>query len=88
MLPPEPPWGLWTSRQIVARIMDVFGPALSGTHVIPVDTQDADGRRVVGEWVYGAGGRALPRLSPEASPRCAESPPSSRIRCTTTESAR
>lgn len=55
MLPPEQPWGLWTSRQIVARIMDVFGPALSGTHVIPVDTQDADGRRVVGEWVYGAG---------------------------------
>jgi acetyl esterase/lipase len=35
--------------------MDTFGPSLAGTHVIPVDTRTSDGRRVVGEWVYGAG---------------------------------
>ena len=43
------------SRQIVARVMDTFGPSLAGTHVTPVDTRTSDGRRVVGEWVYGAG---------------------------------
>ena len=43
VLPPEQAWGLWLSRQIVARIMDV----------VPVDTRTSDGRRVVGEWVYG-----------------------------------
>lgn len=43
------------SRQIVARLMDTFGPPLTGTHVVPVDTRTSDGRRVVGEWVYGAG---------------------------------
>jgi acetyl esterase/lipase len=46
---------VWLSRQIVARIMDTFGPPLVGTHVDPVDTRTSDGRRVVGEWVYGAG---------------------------------
>jgi len=46
VLPPERAWGLWLSRQIVARIMDV----------VPVDTRTSDGRRVVGEWVYGVGG--------------------------------
>lgn len=55
VLPPEQPWGLWLSRQIVARIMDAFGPSLAGTHAGPVDTRTSDGRRVVGEWVYGAG---------------------------------
>jgi monoterpene epsilon-lactone hydrolase len=43
------------SRQIVARVMDTFGPSLAGTHVVPVDTMTSDGRRVLGEWVYGAG---------------------------------
>jgi epsilon-lactone hydrolase len=58
VLPPDQAWGLWLSRQIVARLMDTFGPPLTGTHVVPVDTRTSDGRRVVGEWVYGAG---LPR---------------------------
>jgi epsilon-lactone hydrolase len=55
VLPPEQAWGLWLSRQIVARVMDTFGPSRTGTHVVPVDTRTSDGRRVVGEWVYGAG---------------------------------
>src|SRR6476620_4337139 len=55
VLPPERAWGLWASRQIVARIMDTFGPSLAGTHVEQVDVTTSDGRRVVGEWVYGAG---------------------------------
>jgi len=38
VLPPELAWGLWLSRQIVARIMDAFGPSLSGTR----STQLAD----------------------------------------------
>jgi epsilon-lactone hydrolase len=54
VLPPQHAWGLWVSRQIVARVMDAFGPPLAGTHVVPVDTTTSDGRRVVGEWVYGA----------------------------------
>jgi monoterpene epsilon-lactone hydrolase len=55
VLPPERAWGLWASRQIVARVMDAFGPSLSGTHVEHVDARLADGRRVVGEWVRAAG---------------------------------
>jgi acetyl esterase/lipase len=55
VLPPERAWGLWASRQIVARVMDAFGPSLSGTRVEHVDVSLADGRRVVGEWVLGAG---------------------------------
>ena len=55
VLPPQRAWGLWASRQIVARIMDTFGPSLAGTHVEQVDVTTSDGRRVVGEWVYGAG---------------------------------
>jgi epsilon-lactone hydrolase len=43
------------SRQIVARVMDTFGPSLAGTRVEHVDVRLADGRRVVGEWVHGAG---------------------------------
>jgi monoterpene epsilon-lactone hydrolase len=55
VLPAGQAWGLWLSRQIVARVMDTFGPSLASTHVIPVDTMTSDGRRVVGEWLYGAG---------------------------------
>jgi monoterpene epsilon-lactone hydrolase len=55
VLPSEQAWGVWMSRQIVARVMDTFGPSLTGTHVVPVDTRTSDGRRVVGEWVYGDG---------------------------------
>jgi monoterpene epsilon-lactone hydrolase len=55
VLPSQQAWGVWVSRQIVARVMDTFGPSLAGTHIIPVDTRTSDGRRVVGEWVYGAG---------------------------------
>jgi epsilon-lactone hydrolase len=53
MLPPERAWGLWSSRQIIARVMDTFGPSLAGARVEPVDVRLADGRRVVGEWVRG-----------------------------------
>lgn len=55
VLPPERAWALWASRQIVARVMDTFGPSLAGTRVQHVDVRLADGRRVVGEWVHGAG---------------------------------
>ncbi|WP_284236143.1 alpha/beta hydrolase [Mycobacterium antarcticum] len=55
VLPPERAWGLWTSRRIVARIMDSFGPSLAGTEVEKVDVRVRDGGRVVGEWVRGAG---------------------------------
>jgi len=55
VLPPDQAWGLWTSRQIVARIMNTFGPTLSGTTTVPVDTRTSDGRRIVGEWVCGRG---------------------------------
>ena len=53
VLHPGHPWGLWTSRQIVARLMDTFGPSLAGTRVERVDVRTADGHRVVGEWVWG-----------------------------------
>lgn len=55
VLPADRAWGLWTSRQIVARIMDAFGPSLAGTEVVHVDTRTSAGHRVVGEWVYGNG---------------------------------
>ena len=54
VLPPEQPWGLWLSRQIVSGIMDAFGPSLAGTRTQPVDVHH-DGRRVVGEWVRAPG---------------------------------
>lgn len=54
-LPPERAWGLWASRQIVARIMDTCGPSLAGTEVEKVDVRLRGGRRVVGEWVRGEG---------------------------------
>ncbi|OJZ74338.1 acetyl hydrolase [Mycobacterium paraffinicum] len=53
MIPPERAWGLWLSRQIIARIMGAFGPSLAGTRVEYVDTTLPDGRRIKGEWVYG-----------------------------------
>lgn len=56
VLPPERAWGLWASRQIIARVMDTFGPSLHGVEVEPVDIRLADGRRVVGEWVHGSKG--------------------------------
>ncbi|WP_422749831.1 alpha/beta hydrolase [Mycobacterium sp. WMMD1722] len=55
VLPPDRAWGLWLSRQIVARIMDTFGPPLADVRVDPVDTRISDGRRLVGEWVRGRG---------------------------------
>lgn len=55
VLPPERAWGLWASRQIIARVMDTCGPSLTGTRVEPVDVRLADGRRMVGEWVRGPG---------------------------------
>lgn len=55
VLPPERAWGLWASRQIVARLMAAFGPSLAGVSVEPVHTTTPDGRAVVGEWVRGPG---------------------------------
>ena len=55
VLPPGRAWGLWTSRKIVARVMDAFGPSLAGTEVEKVDVRLRDGGRVVGEWVRGEG---------------------------------
>src|ERR1700753_1785838 len=54
VLPPEHPWGVCLSRQIVSAIMDAFGPSLAGTRIEPVDVHH-DGRRVVGEWVRAPG---------------------------------
>src|SRR6201995_2263859 len=53
LVPPERAWGIWLSRQIIARVMSTFGPSLAGTRVEQVDTVLPDGRRVRGEWVYG-----------------------------------
>ena len=55
VLPPDRAWGLWASRQLVARIMDSFGPPLAGAQIEHVDAQLPDGRRVIGEWVRGPG---------------------------------
>lgn len=55
VLPADRAWGLWLSRQIVARVMDAFGPSLSRTRVEGVDARLTDGRHVVGEWVRGLG---------------------------------
>jgi monoterpene epsilon-lactone hydrolase len=55
VLPPERAWGLWLSRQLLARIMDTFGPSLAGSQVERVDAVQQDGHRVVGEWVWGSG---------------------------------
>ncbi len=55
VLPPERAWALWLSRQIVAGVMDTFGPPLAGAHIEAVDVRGPDGRRVVGEWVRAPG---------------------------------
>jgi acetyl esterase/lipase len=55
VIPSEPAWGIWLSRQIIAGVMETCGPSLAGTHVTPVDIRTSDGRRVVGEWVHGVG---------------------------------
>jgi acetyl esterase/lipase len=57
VIPAEQAWGVWLSRRIIAGVMDTCGPSLAGTHVVPVDARTSDGRRVKGEWVYGAGVR-------------------------------
>lgn len=54
-IPIERAWGLWLSRQIVARLMDACGPSLSQTQIEHVDTVLADGRRLIGEWVQADG---------------------------------
>jgi epsilon-lactone hydrolase len=54
VLPADQAWGLWTSRRIVAGIMDTFGPSLAGAHIEHIDVHH-DGRRVVGEWVRAPG---------------------------------
>jgi epsilon-lactone hydrolase len=55
VLPAQQAWGLWLSRQIVAGIMDAFGPSLAGTSVEPIDAVQPDGHRIVGEWVRAPG---------------------------------
>ncbi|TRW79906.1 alpha/beta hydrolase [Mycolicibacterium sp. 018/SC-01/001] len=63
VLPPDQPWGLWASRQIIARVMDTFGPSLAGSRIEPVDVRTPAGGRVVGEWVWG---RGVPRNTARA----------------------
>jgi epsilon-lactone hydrolase len=53
LIPPEPAWGIWLSRRLIAGVMGAFGPPLAGTRVDQVDTVMPDGHRVKGEWVYG-----------------------------------
>lgn len=53
LIPPERAWGVWASRQLIATVMDTLGPSLAGAQVKQVDSVLPDGRRVVGEWVYG-----------------------------------
>jgi acetyl esterase/lipase len=55
VLPPERTWGLWAARQIIAGVMETFGPSLAGSQVEHVDTALPDGRRLVGEWVRAPG---------------------------------
>lgn len=57
-LQPERAWGVWTARQIIARLMGILGPSLAGTRVEQVNSVLTDGQRVVGEWVYGPRSRA------------------------------
>src|ERR1700755_3344917 len=55
VIPTERAWGVWLSRQMVARLMDACGPPLTGTRIEHVDTVLPDGRRLVGEWVQAEG---------------------------------
>lgn len=59
-IPPERPWGMWMTRQLVASLMGTLGPSLAGARVKQVNSVLPDGRRIIGEWVYG------PQVSPEA----------------------
>lgn len=52
-IPPDRAWGIWASRQLIARLMGTFGRSLAGTRVEAVNSVLPDGRRVIGEWVYG-----------------------------------
>lgn len=54
-IPVDRPWGVWAARQTIARVMDAFGPPLTGAHVEQVDTVLPDGRRLRGEWVTADG---------------------------------
>lgn len=58
-IPPDGPWGIWASRRIIAGLMGTFGPSLAGTRVEQVNSVLPDGRRVVGEWVYGPHNNAI-----------------------------
>src|ERR1700730_15802702 len=55
VLPAGQAWGLWVSRQIVARVMDTLGPSLAGPPVVRVAPMRPAARRVLGELGYGAG---------------------------------
>ncbi len=74
VLPPERAWGLWASRLLLAQVMNTFGPSLAQTHVKAVDSVLPDGRRVVGEWVYGSGAPPTDRDQPAATTTGAVSP--------------
>ncbi|QNI07772.1 alpha/beta hydrolase [Mycobacterium kubicae] len=58
LIPVERAWGIWASRKLIAGLMRTFGPAMAGSRIDYVDRVLPDGRRVVGEWVYG------PNVSP------------------------
>lgn len=58
LVPLERGWAMWLSRRFIARVMGTFGPSLAGSRVEQVNTVLPDGRRVVGEWVYGPRARA------------------------------
>lgn len=63
VIPPERAWGLWLSRQIIARIMGTFGPSLAGTRVESVDVKCE-----LQLWPHQVHVfQALPRMTPEAA---------------------
>lgn len=70
-IPIEQAWGLWLSRQIVARLMDACGPSLSQTRIEHVDTVLGDGRRLIGEWVQAEGVSRESSCSPHPRPNSA-----------------
>jgi epsilon-lactone hydrolase len=74
VLPPERTWGLWASRQIVARIMDSLGPSLAGTEIRDPAIRAVDAAKLIGLYCAGndvthprltldvAGGRRMPPM--------------------------
>src|ERR1700692_3794468 len=57
VLPAEQAWGVWVSREIVARVMDTFGPSLTSSLSTPerptaaassVNGSTAPGYRAIG----------------------------------------